>query len=111
MTALGALTDDVSDDAIRIPSGVECISIVARHHGLHISAAQTTLDNHLSGAELSAEEIAHCAARAGTESQARSTDLARLVPSEEVASRHRDADERREHGSRGAGGEATKRPP
>ena len=65
MTALGTLKADVSDDAIRVPSGVECISLVARHHGLHVSAAQTTLDNHLSGAELSAEEIARCAARAG----------------------------------------------
>ena len=65
MTALSVLKDDLSDDAVRVPSGVECISLVARHHGLHISAAQTTLDNHLSGAELSAEEIARCAARLG----------------------------------------------
>jgi ATP-binding cassette, subfamily B, bacterial HlyB/CyaB len=63
-----ALVDPIAEQeegAVRIPSGVECIAIVARHHGLHIAAEQVTLDNHLSGAELSAEEIARCAARAG----------------------------------------------
>ncbi|HXZ14545.1 MAG TPA: ABC transporter transmembrane domain-containing protein, partial [Roseiarcus sp.] len=54
-----------ADDAIRIPSGVECIAIVARRHGLHIEPEQITLDNHLSGVELAAEEIARCATRAG----------------------------------------------
>ena len=56
---------DAADDAIRIPSGVECIAIIARRHGLHVSAEQITLDNHLSGAELSPEEIANCGSRAG----------------------------------------------
>lgn len=66
VTVLGALrAADASDDAIRVPSGVECISLVARHHGLHVSPAQATIDNHLSGAELSAEEIARCAASLG----------------------------------------------
>ncbi len=65
MTALAALKDDAPDDAVHVPSGVECISLVARHHGVHISAAQTTLDNHLSGTELSAEEIARCATSLG----------------------------------------------
>ena len=85
--------------------------LVARHHGLHISPAQVTLDNHLSGAELSAEEIARCAASLGTESKARPPDVARSVASEEVASRHRDAEERREHGPRGARREVTRRLP
>ena len=65
MTAIVALKDDAPDDAVRVPSGVECISMIARHHGLHISAAQATLDNQLSGAELSAEEIARCAVHLG----------------------------------------------
>ena len=65
MPALAALKQDIAEDAMRVPSGVECISIVARHHEVHISAVQTALDNHLTGVELSAEEIARCAARAG----------------------------------------------
>jgi ATP-binding cassette, subfamily B, bacterial HlyB/CyaB len=64
-TALADQTPDAADDAIRFPSGVECIAIIARRHGLHVSAEQITLDNHLSGAELSPEEIANCAARVG----------------------------------------------
>ena len=58
-------TAELTENTVRIPSGVECIAIVARRHGLHIAAEQMTLDNHLSGAELSAEEIARCAAHAG----------------------------------------------
>ena len=65
MTALGVFKADAPDDAMCVPSGIECISIVARHHGVHLLAAQTALDNHLTGVELSAEEIARCAARAG----------------------------------------------
>jgi len=65
MAALANPTTEAVDDAIRIPSGVECIAIVAQRHGLHVAAEQITLDNHLSGAELSAEEIANCAARVG----------------------------------------------
>ena len=64
-TALADPAPDGAEDAIRIPSGVECIAIVARRHGLHVSAEQITLDNHLSGAEMSPEEIANCAAGAG----------------------------------------------
>ena len=63
-----ALVDPATEQeegAVRIPSGVKCIAIVARLHGLHIAAEQVTLDNHLSSAELSAEEIARCATRAG----------------------------------------------
>ena len=64
-TALADPTADAADGAIRIPTGVECIAIIARRHGLHVSAEQITLDNHLSGAELSSEQIANCGARAG----------------------------------------------
>ena len=63
--ALADPAPDAAEDAIRIPSGVECIAIVARRHGLHVSAEQITLDNHLSGTELSPEEIANCAAHVG----------------------------------------------
>ena len=56
---------ELTENTVRIPSGVECIAIVARRHGLHIAAEQMTLDNHLSGVELSAEDIALCAAHAG----------------------------------------------
>ena len=64
-SALVVPAAEQEDGAVRIPSGVECIAIVARRHGLHIAAEQVTLDNHLSGTELSAEEIARCATRAG----------------------------------------------
>ena len=65
MTAIAIPTTDAADDAFRIPSAVECIAVVARRHGLHIAAEQITLDNQLSGAELTAEETANCAKRAG----------------------------------------------
>ena len=64
-SALVDPTAEQEEGAVRIPSGVKCIAIVARLHGLHIAAEQVTLDNHLSSAELSAEEIARCATRAG----------------------------------------------
>ena len=52
-------------ETVRIATGAECIAIIARHHGLHVTAEQITLDNHLSGAELSPDEIADCARRGG----------------------------------------------
>ncbi|MBV9288087.1 MAG: peptidase domain-containing ABC transporter, partial [Hyphomicrobiales bacterium] len=65
MTALGVVKPQTSEDVAHAPSGIECISLIARHHGLHIPAERITLENHLPGAELSAEEIARCAARLG----------------------------------------------
>ena len=42
MTVLSSPTTDATDQAIRIPSGVGCIAIVGRRHGLHIAAEQIT---------------------------------------------------------------------
>ncbi|MGO8800113.1 MAG: peptidase domain-containing ABC transporter [Roseiarcus sp.] len=47
------------------PSGLACLVIVARHHGLHLSAAQLTRDNVLTGREVSVPELLKCGRAAG----------------------------------------------
>ena len=52
-------------DAVLNPTGLECLVIVARQHGLHLTAAQLVRDNLLGGDEVSREELIKCAAKAG----------------------------------------------
>jgi ATP-binding cassette subfamily B protein len=47
------------------PSGLECLVIVARQHGLHLTASQLTQDNLLTGGEVSSAELIECATKAG----------------------------------------------
>ena len=39
-------------DATPTPSGLECLVIVARQHGLHLTASQLIHDNLLTGSEV-----------------------------------------------------------
>src|SRR5215468_1892663 len=47
------------------PSGLGCLVIVARHHGLHLTIPQLVHDNVLTGQEVSAPELLKCASSAG----------------------------------------------
>jgi ATP-binding cassette subfamily B protein len=47
------------------PSGLACLTIVARHHGLHLSVAQLTRDNWLAGREVSLADLLKCGRAAG----------------------------------------------
>src|SRR5690242_20028651 len=52
------------------PSGLGCLVIIARHHGLHLSESQIMHDNVLSGREVSIEELLKCAKTAGLKARA-----------------------------------------
>ena len=47
------------------PTGLGCLVIVARHHGLHLSVSQLIHDNVLPNREASVAEIIKCAQSAG----------------------------------------------
>ena len=47
------------------PSGLGCLVIVARHHGLHLTVSQLIHDNVLPNREVSVAEILKCAQSAG----------------------------------------------
>jgi ATP-binding cassette, subfamily B, bacterial HlyB/CyaB len=47
------------------PSGLECLVVVARQHGLHLTASQLTHDNLLTGGEVSSADLIRCANTAG----------------------------------------------
>jgi ATP-binding cassette, subfamily B, bacterial HlyB/CyaB len=47
------------------PSGLGCLVIVARKHGIHLSISQLTHDNVLTGKEISSSELVKCADKAG----------------------------------------------
>lgn len=47
------------------PSGLGCLVIVARHHGMHLSVSQLTHDSLLTGEEVSVDEILNCAKSSG----------------------------------------------
>ena len=61
-------------DAVLNPSGLECLVIVARQHGLHLTAPQLILDNLLGGDEVSSSDLIKCAAKAGLSAKAVSLD-------------------------------------
>jgi subfamily B ATP-binding cassette protein HlyB/CyaB len=52
------------------PSGLGCLVIVARHHGLHLTVPQLIHDNVLSSREVSVAEILKCAQSAGFKAKA-----------------------------------------
>ena len=52
-------------DTAKDPSGLECLVIVARQHGLHLTASQLVHDNLLSGDEVSTADLIKCAGHAG----------------------------------------------
>jgi subfamily B ATP-binding cassette protein HlyB/CyaB len=56
------------------PSGLECLVIVARQHGLHLTASQLTHDNLLTGGEVSTADLTKCAATVGLSAKAIALD-------------------------------------
>ena len=52
------------------PTGLACLIIVARHHGLHLTTAQLIRDNLLTGEELSVSQLLKCARSAGLKANA-----------------------------------------
>jgi ATP-binding cassette, subfamily B, bacterial HlyB/CyaB len=54
-----------TDARIDNPSGLECLVIVARQHGIHLTTTQLIRDNLLSGDEVQAAELITCAKKAG----------------------------------------------
>ncbi|WP_158814057.1 peptidase domain-containing ABC transporter [Methylocapsa sp. S129] len=52
------------------PTGLACLVIVARHHGLHLTIAQLIRDNLLTGEEVSASQLLKCARSAGLKASA-----------------------------------------
>jgi ATP-binding cassette, subfamily B, bacterial HlyB/CyaB len=51
------------------PSGLECLIIVARQHGLHLTATQLIKDNLLTDQEVSLDQVVRCAEKAGMQSK------------------------------------------
>ncbi|MGB7101985.1 MAG: hypothetical protein WBD95_24870, partial [Xanthobacteraceae bacterium] len=43
------------------PTGLGCLVIVARHHGMHLTVPQLIRDNVLTADEVSSPQIVHCA--------------------------------------------------
>jgi len=68
----------VEPEARAEPSGLACLAIVARHHGLHLSVAQLTRDNWLAGREVSVPELLKCGRTAGLKVNALRLSWSRL---------------------------------
>ena len=60
-SVVATLEVDAKPDA----SGLECLVIVARQHGLHLTASQLIHDNVLTGSEVSIADLIKCATKAG----------------------------------------------
>ncbi|MCL2716373.1 MAG: peptidase domain-containing ABC transporter [Alphaproteobacteria bacterium] len=52
------------------PSALECLVIVARSHGLHLTSAQLVRDNLLSASEISVPDLLKCAEKSGMRAKA-----------------------------------------
>ena len=61
------------------PSGLGCLVIVARHHGLHLTVPQLIHDNVLSSREVSVAEILKCAQSSGLKAKAVHLDWSGLA--------------------------------
>ena len=64
MNAMTSLATPVEEQQ-KTPSGLGCLVIVARQHGLHLTTDQLIHDNLLSGPEVSFADLIKCAAKAG----------------------------------------------
>src|SRR4051812_34317424 len=51
------------------PSGLACLVIVARHHGMHLSVPQLIHENVLPSREVTDAEIVQCAQKAGLKAE------------------------------------------
>jgi hypothetical protein len=57
-------------DGLLEPTGLGCLVIVARHHGLHLAVSQLIHDNMLTGPEVSVAELIRAASGAGLKAKA-----------------------------------------
>ena len=65
------------------PSGLACLVIVARHHGMHLSVSQLIHDHVLSKQEVSVDEIVKCAKSSGLAAKVVDLDWDGSWPTEE----------------------------
>jgi ATP-binding cassette subfamily B protein len=65
---------EIERDESAEPSGLGCLIIVARQHGIHLTASQLIHDNLLSGSEVSNAELIKCATGAGLSAKAVTLD-------------------------------------
>jgi ATP-binding cassette subfamily B protein len=65
----GGAASSVPDGQLE-PSGLGCLVIVARHHGLHLTVSQLIHDNMLTGREVSVAELIKSAGGAGLKAKA-----------------------------------------
>jgi subfamily B ATP-binding cassette protein HlyB/CyaB len=61
----GAETQSANASAKDVPTGLACLVLVARQHGLHFTTSQLTHDNVLSGGEVSNADVVRCANNSG----------------------------------------------
>jgi ATP-binding cassette, subfamily B, bacterial HlyB/CyaB len=61
---LQAVAENVAADSMP-PSALECLIIVARQHGLHLTSTQLIKDNLLSDQEVTPDQLVRCAEKAG----------------------------------------------
>ena len=52
-----------------LPSGLECLVIVARQHGLHLTPTQLIKDNLLTDQDVTPDQLVRCAEKAGMRSK------------------------------------------
>src|ERR1700754_4155140 len=60
------------------PSGLECLIIVARQHGLHFTSTQLIKDNLLTDQEVTPDQLVRCAEKAEMRAKLVSLDFAGL---------------------------------
>src|SRR5215469_7681552 len=74
MTMLNELGDGAAPlfqaEGLAQPSGLGCLVLVARHHGLHLTIPQLIHDNVLTGQEISIADFLKCASSAGLKAKA-----------------------------------------
>jgi len=61
----GELSFDKIESEIVEPSGLGCLIIIARQHGIHLTHDQLVLDNVLASGETSTPDLVECATKAG----------------------------------------------
>ena len=81
------------------PSGLGCLVIVARRHGLHLTVPQLIHDNVLPSREVSVAEILRCAQSSGLKGKVVQLDWGGPCPSQQGVACDRKAQERRQHGA------------
>ncbi len=80
------------------PSGLGCLVIIARHHGLDLSVSQLVHDNYLVDQEVSVPELLKAARSAGLRAQTVRLDWNGLESARQSSAGHRPSAERTQYG-------------